>query len=81
MNILSSFLIFLYFFRKKGIINTYYKIITYEDYLACLEGNISKKIANKFNATKGTCKNKNCLDFQGTKYIPFVGNVNGYICN
>ena len=31
--------------------------------------------------TKGTCENKNCLDFQGTKYIPFVGNVDGYICN
>lgn len=81
MNIISPFFILLYFFRKKKITNTYYKMIIYDHRFACLEGNISEKIANQFNATKGICKHQNCLDFQGSRYVPFVGTVDGYICN
>ena len=56
-------------------------MIIYDHRFACLEGNISEKIANQFNATKGICKHQNCLDFQGSRYVPFVGTVDGYICN
>lgn len=70
------------FFHRKNIHHKYihYKKINYNEISGCVEANVTKNIAQQFNATRGNCFNQNCKCYQGSRYIPLIGKVNGYSC-
>ena len=74
--------------------NTYYKIIYKKEIKGCVEGNVTEKFANKFNAVPGkalkfankfnalpgTCQDYNCTLFKGIYKIPYCCTIYGYEC-
>jgi len=59
----------------------HYRIIKVNGEQACIEANISKKTAKKFNATAGNCNDMGCYIYKGNKYIPFCCELTGYACS
>lgn len=80
--IFTKLLYFLLAFNSKGNndITYYYKIIYHKNNKGCVEANITKRIANTFNANPGKCIEQNCTDFKGVYILPFCCKVYGYEC-
>uniref|UniRef100_A0AB39JC30 EGF-like domain-containing protein n=1 Tax=Florenciella sp. virus SA2 TaxID=3240092 RepID=A0AB39JC30_9VIRU len=60
---------------------SYYKIIMYNNKKSCVESNTTLKVAKRFNAIPGNCKNQNCTIYKGTYTLPFCCKVYGYECD
>ena len=61
--------------------STYYRMANINGENGCIQANISKKMAEKFNAIPGKCSDINCYIYRGKGNIPFCCTVNGYACN
>ncbi len=59
----------------------HYRTIKVNDEQGCVEANISKKLAKKFNATAGNCNDIGCYIYKGRKHIPFCCELTGYACS
>jgi len=76
-----SRLIFLFFpVIQRTLPQTYYKLIIKDNQSACIEAVVNYRIAKRFNAQPGNCKNVGCNKFKGEQYIPFCCTVKGYLC-
>ena len=77
-----SRLIFLFFpVIQRTFPQTYYKLIIKDNKSACVEAYINERIAKRFDAQPGNCKNVGCRIYQGKQYIPFCCTVTGYRCD
>ena len=76
----TLYIIFLIFSKNKNDKEIYYKMINYKKKKGCVEAIVNKEKAKMFDAKKGNCYQNNCKEYQGEKFIPFVGNIKGYNC-
>jgi len=58
----------------------YYRVATVNGEQGCIQGFLSEKMANRFNAKRGSCNQIGCLTYKGKTKIPFCCEVEGYSC-
>mgnify|MGYP001256999392 FL=1 len=66
--------------QTKNIKTMHYRIIKVENELGCVQGLITRKMAEKLNANAGKCSDVNCNIYRGKITLPFCCIITGYSC-